>query len=102
MEQTAVPVRQTTLNQRLMLDKGQPAIFLKELSYGPLNPPFFDVPLIQVDIDTAEALSTLHHLLGTVSPIALRPVDILLKALFLVPCPLVSINLLSICPSVCL
>ncbi|XP_071827308.1 huntingtin-like isoform X2 [Apostichopus japonicus] len=44
----------------------------------------------EVDIDTAEALSTLHHLLGTVSPIALRPVDILLKALFLVPCPLAS------------
>ncbi|KAJ8026358.1 Huntingtin [Holothuria leucospilota] len=44
----------------------------------------------EVDIDSADALSTLHHLLGTVSPIALRPVDILLKALLLVPCPLTN------------
>ncbi|XP_072177779.1 huntingtin-like [Diadema setosum] len=39
----------------------------------------------QLNLDSLEALDTLHHLLGTVAPSSLRPVDILLKALLLVP-----------------
>ncbi|XP_022080674.1 huntingtin-like isoform X2 [Acanthaster planci] len=39
----------------------------------------------QINLDCQEALDTLHHLFGVVAPSALRPVDILLKSLLLVP-----------------
>lgn len=39
----------------------------------------------QINLDSPAALDVLHHLLGTVAPSSLRPVDILLKALLLVP-----------------
>ncbi|XP_038046111.1 huntingtin-like [Patiria miniata] len=39
----------------------------------------------QINLDCQEAIDTLHHLFGVVAPSALRPVDILLKSLLLVP-----------------
>ncbi|XP_041477605.1 huntingtin-like isoform X1 [Lytechinus variegatus] len=45
----------------------------------------------QINLDTPAALDVLHHLLGTVAPSSLRPVDILLKALLLVPYDQVSV-----------
>ncbi|XP_030848870.1 huntingtin [Strongylocentrotus purpuratus] len=45
----------------------------------------------QINLDSPAALDVLHHLLGTVAPSSLRPVDILLKALLLVPYDQVSI-----------
>ncbi|XP_033632694.1 huntingtin-like isoform X2 [Asterias rubens] len=39
----------------------------------------------QINLDSLEAIDTLHHLFGVVAPSALRPVDILLKSLLLVP-----------------
>jgi len=46
--------------------------------------------ILQINVDSTEALEVLHHLFESLAPIVFRPVDILLKTLLEEPHDLVS------------